>query len=152
MQGDISSTQREVRSITTRVEQCQMDIQQCLKHHHPNEDWFFVLFCFVIFYSFWDSYFYWIIVILFKLWVLFILYLPLSSWDFKGEYLWFFLYSILPFVILRQKGGVFFCFWTEFVFLTGQVIFVPELPKGEFVNLWLAAFCLTKSLVFNAAT
>jgi predicted membrane channel-forming protein YqfA (hemolysin III family) len=46
-----------------------------------------------------------------------------------------------PFVPLRQKGGVIFdldrdcIFWTGIVFLTGQVIFVPEWPKGEFVRL-----------------
>jgi hypothetical protein len=28
-----------------------------------------------------------------------------------------------------------FCFWTGIVFLTGQVIFVPEWPKREFVSL-----------------
>jgi hypothetical protein len=32
-------------------------------------------------------------------------------------------------------------------FQTGQVIFVPEWPKGEFVRFWLATFWLTKSLV-----
>jgi hypothetical protein len=46
-----------------------------------------------------------------------------------------FLYSILPFVLLRQKMGSIFLFWTKIVFLTGQVIFVLELPKGEFVSL-----------------
>jgi hypothetical protein len=29
-------------------------------------------------------------------------------------------------------------------FQTGQVIFVPEGPKGEFVRLGLAKFCLDK--------
>jgi hypothetical protein len=38
MQGDISFIQREVYSISTRVEQCQLDIHECLKHHHPDED------------------------------------------------------------------------------------------------------------------
>jgi hypothetical protein len=38
MQGDISFIHREVHSISTRVEQCQLDIQECLKHHHPDED------------------------------------------------------------------------------------------------------------------
>jgi hypothetical protein len=38
MQGDISSIQREVCFISTQVEQCQLDIQDCLKHHHPDED------------------------------------------------------------------------------------------------------------------
>jgi len=32
-------------------------------------------------------------------------------------------------------------------FQTGQVIFVPEWPKGEFVRFWLATFWFTKSLV-----
>jgi hypothetical protein len=45
-----------------------------------------------------------------------------------------FYYSILPFVPLSQKRGVIFI-WTGIVFLTGQVIFVPEWPKGEFVGL-----------------
>jgi hypothetical protein len=35
---DVSSIQREVRSINVRVEQCQLDIHECLKHHHPDED------------------------------------------------------------------------------------------------------------------
>jgi hypothetical protein len=43
-------------------------------------------------------------------------------------------YSVLPFVLLWQKGGVIFI-WTEIVFFNGQVIFVPEWPKGEFVSL-----------------
>jgi hypothetical protein len=38
MQGDISSMQWEVHSIGTRVDQCQLDIQECLKHHHLDED------------------------------------------------------------------------------------------------------------------
>jgi len=43
--------------------------------------------------------------------------------------------------------------WTGIVFLTGQVIFVPEWPKGEFVSFFvLAAFCWTKSLLCNVAT
>jgi hypothetical protein len=28
--------QREVHSINLRVEQCQIDTQECLKHHHPS--------------------------------------------------------------------------------------------------------------------
>jgi hypothetical protein len=39
-------------------------------------------------------------------------------------------YFVLPFV----KWGVIFI-WTGIVFLTGQVIFVPEWPKEEFVIL-----------------
>jgi hypothetical protein len=45
------------------------------------------------------------------------------------------------------KRGSNFYFWTGIVFLTGQVIFVPEWPNGEFVSLKLAAICWTKSLL-----
>jgi len=45
-----------------------------------------------------------------------------------------FYYSILPFVPSWQKWGVIFFLDWDFIF-TGQVIFVPEWPKGEFVNL-----------------
>jgi hypothetical protein len=48
--------------------------------------------------------------------------------------LWFFLYSVLPFVILRQNGEH-FLIWPGIVLLTDQVIFVPEWQKGEFVSL-----------------
>jgi len=58
------------------------------------------------------------------------LFYPLSFWDTKGEYV---------------------SFWTTNVFLNGQVIFVPKWPNGEFVNFWLVAFCLTKSLLCNVA-
>jgi hypothetical protein len=57
-----------------------------------------------------------------------------------------FYYSVLPFVPLRQKGGVIFIFGPGMYFQNGQVIFVPEWPKGEFVSI-LASFCVwTKSL------
>jgi hypothetical protein len=39
-----------------------------------------------------------------------------------------------PLSICDKKRGVIFI-WTGIVFLTGQVIFVPEWPKGEFVSL-----------------
>jgi hypothetical protein len=56
-------------------------------------------------------------------------------------------YFVLPFVPLLQKGGVIFIFGPEMYFQTGQVIFVPEWPKGEFVSI-LASFCVwTKSLM-----
>jgi hypothetical protein len=32
----MSSMQQEVHSINLRVEQCQLDIQECLKHDHPS--------------------------------------------------------------------------------------------------------------------
>jgi hypothetical protein len=41
----------------------------------------------------------------------------------------------LPFVLLRQKGGVFFIFGPGMYFQTGQVIFVLEWPNGEFVSI-----------------
>jgi hypothetical protein len=57
-----------------------------------------------------------------------------------------FYYSVLPFVHLWQKRGVIYIFGPGMYFQTGQVIFVPEWPKGEFVSI-LASFCVwTKSL------
>jgi hypothetical protein len=56
--------QQEVHSINLRVEQCQLDIQECLKHDHPSssddeddapmaEDvWVYLVFCFVYFETF----------------------------------------------------------------------------------------------------
>jgi len=35
MQQAITSIQQEVRSINKRVEQNQLDLQECLKYHHP---------------------------------------------------------------------------------------------------------------------
>jgi hypothetical protein len=48
---------------------------------------------------------------------------------------WFLLlcFTLCPFV---TKRGSNFYFWTGIVFLTGQVIFVPEWPKGELVSSW----------------
>jgi hypothetical protein len=42
-----------------------------------------------------------------------------------------------------KKGEKFFI-WTEIVFLTGQVIFVPEWPKGEFVSFSVGFILLDK--------
>jgi hypothetical protein len=50
-------------------------------------------------------------------------------------FFFFFLYSFLPFVLLRQKGGVFFGFGLGMYFKIGQVIFIPKWPKGKFVSL-----------------
>jgi hypothetical protein len=62
-----------------------------------------------------------------------------------------FYYSVLPFVPLWQKRGVIFSFGPGMYFQTGQVIFVPEWPKGEFVSI-LASFCVwTKSLMCKDA-
>jgi hypothetical protein len=38
LQRGVSSIQWEVRFISTRVEQCQLDIQDCLQYHHPSHD------------------------------------------------------------------------------------------------------------------
>jgi hypothetical protein len=35
MQQSITSIQQEVHSINKRVEQNQLDLQECLKYHHP---------------------------------------------------------------------------------------------------------------------
>jgi hypothetical protein len=41
--------------------------------------------------------------------------------------------------------------WTEIVFLTGQVIFVPEWPKGEFVSFFVGYILLDKITLCNVA-
>jgi hypothetical protein len=49
--------------------------------------------------------------------------------------MWLFLllwFTLCPFETKRESN---FYFWTGIVFLTGQVIFVPEWTKGEFVSL-----------------
>jgi len=62
-----------------------------------------------------------------------------------------FYYFVLPFVPLWQKGGVIFIFGPGMYFQTGQVIFVPEWPKGEFVSIF-PSFCVwTKSLMCKDA-
>jgi hypothetical protein len=45
------------------------------------------------------------------------------------------MFTLCPF---KTKMGSIFIFWIGNVFLTGQVIFVPEWPNREFVSLyWL---------------
>jgi hypothetical protein len=41
----------------------------------------------------------------------------------------------LPFVILRQKGGLFFVLDQECISKPVKCFFVPEWPKGEFVSI-----------------
>jgi predicted membrane channel-forming protein YqfA (hemolysin III family) len=41
-------------------------------------------------------------------------------------------FTLCPFVTKTESN---FFIWTGIVFLTGQVIFVPEWPNGEFVSL-----------------
>jgi hypothetical protein len=43
-------------------------------------------------------------------------------------------YFVYPGPYETFRGSNFY-FWIGIVFLTGQVIFVPEWPKGEFVSL-----------------
>jgi hypothetical protein len=57
-------------------------------------------------------------------------------------------FTLCPFV---TKMGSNFYFGSGMYFQTGQVIFVPEWPKGEFVSI-LALFCVwTKSLMCKDA-
>jgi len=57
-------------------------------------------------------------------------------------------FTLYPFVTKRESN---FYFGPGMYFQTGQVIFVPEWPKGEFVSI-LAVFCVwTKSLMCNDA-
>jgi hypothetical protein len=51
----------------------------------------------------------------------------------------FLLYSVYPLSFCDKKGEYFFCFGPVMYFQIGQVFFVPEWPKGEFVNIlcWL---------------
>jgi hypothetical protein len=41
----------------------------------------------------------------------------------------------LPFILLRQKKGVFFVLDRECIFKPVKCFFVPELPKWEFVSI-----------------
>jgi len=43
--------------------------------------------------------------------------------------------TLFTLVLLRPLGGVIFILGPGMYFQTGQVIFVPEWPKGEFVSL-----------------
>jgi hypothetical protein len=57
-------------------------------------------------------------------------------------------FTLCPF---ETKRDSIFLLGPRLYFLTGQVIFVPEWPNGEFVSLWLAALCWTKSFLCNDA-
>jgi len=63
---------------------------------------------------------------------------PGPSETVRGSNFWYSYFCLLlcftlcPFV---TKRGSYFYFWIGIVFLTGQVIFVPEWPKGKFVSL-----------------
>jgi hypothetical protein len=114
LMSTMGSLQREVSLIEEHVEQSQIDIRECLKYNHPkpnNDEDLFVL-----------------MLLLFKN--------NLSLWDFVYFYTnGFSLILCLPLVLLRQKRGVFFIFGPGIYFQTGQVIFVSEWPKREFVSI-----------------
>jgi hypothetical protein len=66
LHGGMSLMQRVVHSINLLVERCQLDIQECLQHHHlacdnedhptlAEEDWFCLVSCWFLF---WDIFFY----------------------------------------------------------------------------------------------
>jgi len=84
-------------------------------------------------------YYFWIL----KLFVcvFYILCLPLHFWNIKGEYFmsgFFFFYFVYPLYFWDEKGE--YCFWTGFVFLTGQVIFSQNSQRGSLL-IFLATFC-----------
>jgi hypothetical protein len=51
-----------------------------------------------------------------------------------------------PLSLCDKKGGVIFIFGPGMYFQIGQVIFVPEWPKGEFVSIIGLILCLDKIL------
>jgi hypothetical protein len=55
------------------------------------------------------------------------------------------LFTFCPFE--TKKRGSIFNFLNEILFLTSQVIFVPEWPNGEFVS-FIGYIMLTKSLPY----
>jgi hypothetical protein len=59
---------------------------------------------------------------------------PCSVETLKGS-IYGFSHTLFTLCHFETKRGSIFCFWTKIVFLTGQVIFVIERPKWEFVSL-----------------
>jgi hypothetical protein len=46
LMSSMGALQREVNLIGEHVEQCQIDIKECLQYHHPkpnDDDWFFIV-------------------------------------------------------------------------------------------------------------
>jgi hypothetical protein len=121
MMDILGALQREVRTISVRVEQCQIDIKECLKHHHPHnddEDWvlwsllffFRCLFKLLFLGYFWENLLLFMFLDIFIFITVVFLYsvYPLSSWDKKEEY---------------------FYFWTRIVFLNRSSDFCPKMAK-----------------------
>jgi hypothetical protein len=52
LMSSMRALQHEVNLIGERVEQCQIDIRECLQYHHPkpdDEDYFFLLLIIILF-------------------------------------------------------------------------------------------------------
>jgi uncharacterized membrane protein YpjA len=67
------------------------------------------------------------------------------------KHLWFNFTLCLPFVIVRQKGGVFFGFiWCldQQLFPNRSSVFVPEWPKGEFVSIFIGYILVKTKTLF----
>jgi len=58
---------------------------------------------------------------------------------------------LYPLSLCDKKGGVILIFGPGMYFQTGQVIFVPEWPNGEFVSILASFWVLTKSLMCKDA-
>jgi hypothetical protein len=123
LQWDLSSIQWEVSSISVRVEQCQLYIQDCLQYHHPshdNEDWvivysFILVFCWFIWRQFLLLFLFWIFVNFYNS-GFYLLYLPLSYWDIKGEYFISGFYTLFTVCHFETKRGSIFCFGSGMYF------------------------------------
>jgi hypothetical protein len=114
-------------------------------------DHFFLLFCWFLF---WEKITF-ILVLLnisnFATMGFYILCLPLSCWDIKGEYFItvVFLYFVYPLSFWNKKGEYFY-FWIGNVFLNRSSDFVLEWPKVELIS-FVGCILLTKSLLCNVA-
>jgi hypothetical protein len=66
-------------------------------------------------------------------------YLPLivslEMFGYGFFFFFFFLNTLFTLCPFETKRRSIFYFWTGNVFPTGQVFFVPEWPKGEFVSI-----------------
>jgi predicted membrane channel-forming protein YqfA (hemolysin III family) len=59
-------------------------------------------------------------------------------------FVWFFFLLCFNLCPVGAKKGEKFLIWTRIVFLTGQVIFVTEWPKWEFVSFCVGCIMLDK--------
>lgn len=109
----MGALQREVNLIGERVEQSQIDIQECLKYHHPklndDDDWEFLLLFLYVF----------IIVILEQ---------------FTTP--WLFYYTMFTFCPFVTKRVSIFCFGPGMYFQTSQ-FFVPNGQRGSLLVFYV---------------